>query len=403
MPNATQISAPPYHVQSTAAELRNGFPYFSYHKSISKLWAEKWRPPCAKGIYPFTDSIVLDFDPKFAELVRISQDRSDILYQPDEYAKPFFGVAENFVILAEESETQGDTAKAKDLYLRAAAVYRIVRFSVNRSELSQRAWVKGKGAYVKGGRHLNPPSVAVEVPSNHANSSAGDKEVPIQTYLRMPAGTKPENGWPVLLFICGLDAYRTDHTPRTQVHVDRGFATLSFEIPGTGDCPAAANDPNSPDRLMSSILDWVSAHSTEYGFDLTNVVARGISTGGYYAMRIAHTIPTVFLPWWRKEAVVITCLILPGLARRTRWSILSPLRMPLRISSGIAVLIQSQCIRRKRTSSVFSIREYSTIRVVSSSSSTAWKTPSSPSKTTSSLGSEGIKRPARQGEPATYG
>ena len=74
-----------------------------------------------------------------------------------------------------------------------------------------------------------------------------------------------------------------------QQHVDRGFATLSFEIPGTGDCPAAPNDPASPDRLMSSVLDWVTALASEYGFDLTKVVARGISTGGYYALRIAHT------------------------------------------------------------------------------------------------------------------
>lgn len=93
----------------------------------------------------------------------------------------------------------------------------------------------------------------------------------------------------MLLFICGLDAYRTDHTPRTQAHVDRGCATLSFEIPGTGDCPAAPADPVSPDRLMSSVIDWVAANATAYGFDQSKIIARGISTGGYYAFRIAHT------------------------------------------------------------------------------------------------------------------
>ena len=40
---------------------------------------------------------------------------------------------------------------------------------------------------------------------------------------------------------------------------------------------------------MSSILDWVTANSAVYGFNLSRIVARGISTGGYYAMRIAHT------------------------------------------------------------------------------------------------------------------
>ena len=103
------------------------------------------------------------------------------------------------------------------------------------------------------------------VPFTRADEAAGDRQVPIQAYLRMPAGEKPEKGWPVLLFICGLDAYKTDHTFRTQIHVGRGFATLSFEIPGTGDCPAAPNDPASPDRLMSSVLGWVDAQAASYG------------------------------------------------------------------------------------------------------------------------------------------
>jgi hypothetical protein len=289
MRNKIAIVAPPYHVQGTAAELRTGFPYFAHHDSVSALWSQKWRKPCAHGIYPFTDGNVEDFDPIFAELVRVSDDKPDILYRPDEYARPFFPLAEKLLTKAGQAEEKGDTAQARDLYLRAAAVYRIARFPINRSRVSQEAWERGKAAYVKGGQYLDPPSVPVEVPFTDVNESAGDRNTSIQAYLRLPAGKRPENGWPVLLFICGLDAYKTDHTPRTQRHVERGFATLSFEIPGTGDCPAASGDPFSPDRLMSSILDWVAANAANYSFDLTRIVARGISTGGYYAMRIAHT------------------------------------------------------------------------------------------------------------------
>ena len=289
MTSITPIVAPPFHVQSTAAELRSGFPYFAHHDSVSALWGKKWRMPCQHGIYPFTDANVEDFDPIFKELIRVSGDDTAILYRPDDYAKPFLPVAENLVAGAREAEGQGDIAKARDLYLRAAAVYRIARFPINRSETSQNAWEKGKDAYAKAGQYLSPPSVAVDLPFKHADVSAGDIDRPIQAYLRMPSGEKPRDGWPVVLFICGLDAYKTDHTPRTQIHVDRGFATLSFEIPGTGDCPAAPNDPSSPDRLMSSVLDWVAANSAAYGFDTTKICARGISTGGYYAFRIAHT------------------------------------------------------------------------------------------------------------------
>jgi hypothetical protein len=147
---------------------------------------------------------------------------------PDEYAKPFFPVAEGLVKLADQAEAQGNTEQAREFYLRAAAVYRIGRFPINRSGLSQEAWERGKAAYVKAGQYLSPPSVPVEIDFSAASEAAGDRNTPIQAYLRMPQGEKPKDGWPVLLFICGLDAYKTDHTPRTQAHVEHGFATLSF-------------------------------------------------------------------------------------------------------------------------------------------------------------------------------
>jgi hypothetical protein len=163
MTDMTDIIVPPYHVQSTALKLKNGFPYFAHHDSISSLWAQKWRPPCEHGIYPFSDGNVLDFDPIFQELIEMSGDSSDILFRPDDYASAFFPAAEQLVKSAEKSEEEGDIEKARDLYLRAAAVYRIARFPINRSQLTQLAWERGKAAYLKGGRYLSPPNIAVEI------------------------------------------------------------------------------------------------------------------------------------------------------------------------------------------------------------------------------------------------
>ncbi len=289
MKNSAKIVAPPYHVQSTAETLRNGFPYFAYHESVSALWSQKWRKPCAAGVYPFMDGNVADFDPIFAALVKVSNDDASILLRPDDYAKPFLPVGLKLVAQAEKALAETGLEEAKDLFLRAAAVYRIARFPINRSPVTWEAWEKGKAAYEKGGELLDPPSVPVAVPFNHADPSSGDHDIAIKAYLRLPKGSMPAHGWPILLFVCGLDAYKTDNTPRTQEHVDRGYVTLSFEIPGTGDCPAAPNDPTSPDRLMSSVLDWVHANASQYSFDLKKVIVRGISTGGYYAFRVAHT------------------------------------------------------------------------------------------------------------------
>ena len=278
-----------YHVQASPMQARNGFPYFAHHDSVSALWEGKWRSLCAHGIYPFTDGDVADFDPIFAELIEVSGDDPAILNRPDDYAAPFLPVGQRLHELAEDSLSGGRRDEAKKLFLRAAAIYRIARFPINRSPLTEEAWEKGKAAYERGGELLDPPSVTVDVPFVHADVLAGDRDTAIPTYLRLPKGEKPTGGWPVLLFVCGLDAYRTDHTVRTQEHVDRGYATLSFEIPGTGDCPAAPNDPTAPDRLMSSILDWVAANAQRHGLDTAKVVVRGVSTGGYYAFRVAHT------------------------------------------------------------------------------------------------------------------
>jgi acetyl esterase/lipase len=58
------------------------------------------------------------------------------------------------------------------------------------------------------------------------------------------------------------------------------------EIPGTADCPADSADPESPDRLWSSLLEWMSQDGR---FDMKRVMVWGLSSGGYYAIRIAHT------------------------------------------------------------------------------------------------------------------
>lgn len=245
--------------------------------------------PCSRGIYPFVDGKLEDFEPIFEQLVTTSNDDISIVYDPDAYAKPFLPVGEKLVERAKTAEEKADTMEAKDLYLRAAAVYRIARFPINRSKLSQRAWKAGLAAYLKGGKYLDPPNQEVMVPFKHAKPDAGDKPNDIPVYVRIPNGEKPKDGWPVLLFICGLDAYRCDHTNRTDAHTRAGFATISVEIPGTGDCPGAPNDPESPDRVWSSVLGWISSNKEQFGFDETKIVARGVSTGGYYAFRIAHT------------------------------------------------------------------------------------------------------------------
>lgn len=274
---ATSISHTARRLYNVQASFTKVAPH---HASIKALWETKWRKPCSLGIYPFTDGKLEDFEKVFTKLGEMDLKEP---YNPDEYAAPFFPVAADLESQAKSAMSKGDTILAAQLDLRAAAIYRIARFPIPRSPKTNEAWTLGKAAYLRASPHMSPPNSEVSIPHTHGVTSEGKE---IQAYLRLPPNASAEKPVPVLLFICGLDAYRSDHTSRIEEHVRRGFACISVEIPGTGDSPALRDDPESPDRQWSSVLDWIA---TRPELDSKKVCVRGVSTGGYYAMRIAHT------------------------------------------------------------------------------------------------------------------
>lgn len=283
-----KMDSGPYHMQRRVDNLDP----FPHHSSVSAVWNQKWKKAATLGIHPFEDGKLEDFEPVFSSLIQSSHDDAKVFFDPDEYAKPFFPVAESLVARAKDAEQAGKTDEARDLYLRASVVYRIARFPINNiSPLSTKAWEAGKVAYLDAARYFAQPTREVKIPHLHASSEAGEStDQTIAALLSHPATENPTGPkWPLVLLISGLDGYRIDQRDASSEHVRRGFACLTLEIPGTGDCPAARKDPKSPDRLWSSVLDWVDAHQDEYGFDASRIVVRGLSTGGYYAMRLAHT------------------------------------------------------------------------------------------------------------------
>lgn len=284
------LTAIGYHVQASVDNI-NAFPF---HKSVSATWEGRWKFLAQHSLYPFTDGNGADFERIFQCLITDSNDDAAVFSDPDRYAAPFFPVAEELYQNGDVAEKSGDLDAARDFFLRCAAVYRIARFPINRSPATQKAWERGLDAYLRASPLLDPPNFPVKIPHSHALVSAGESTSDIiNAFVRIPKGEQPASGWPVVLFICGLDAYRTDHSAypggKLQCHLEAGRALVIVDIPGTADSPAAREDPESPDRLWSSVLDWIGSGNHGYAFDTSHVAAIGISTGGYYAMRIAHT------------------------------------------------------------------------------------------------------------------
>ncbi|KAK8005567.1 hypothetical protein PG990_011604 [Apiospora arundinis] len=231
-----------------------------HHSGMRALWETKWKFPCTKSLYPFHDGLYEDFAPVFEQLIADGVDDGTA----PAYTRAFFPAASALEERGDAAMKAGDKKEASDLYLRAACVLRIARFPY------VTAFPDGRD------RDIIPAYVRVpdhaRVLNTHDTAGEGEEVLP----PRFPA---------VLLFT-GLDGYRPDNTVRCDEFLSRGWAAVVVEIPGTADCPADPADPTSPDRLWDSVLSWMAADGR---FDMSRVLVWGLSAGGYYAVRVAHT------------------------------------------------------------------------------------------------------------------
>lgn len=137
--------------------------------------------------------------------------------------------------------------------------------------------------YLKAASLWNPIITEEVIPHKHRVGRDG-AEIPL--YIRLPEEASATNRVPVVLLMTGLDGYRPDNSQRTHEIINRGWATVVVEIPGTADSPADPADPESPDRLWNSVLDYMDRRPE---FDMSRVAAWGLSAGGFYAIRASCT------------------------------------------------------------------------------------------------------------------
>ena len=256
---------------------------YGHRGSIAKLWVNRWKMPCQRSVYPFHDGLYSDFEPVFQHLI------ANNINDPysDNYTNSFLPTARDLIAKAQQLTELGASSKiehkeeAKKLYLRANAVFRLARFPYIGTELKRQVFEEQKKAYMTGTQLWEVPITEEIIP--HINAANGDGDA-IPLYIRHPKGDGP---FPTILLITGLDGHRPDNTERTEEHLRRGWATVICDIPGTTvDCPINKRDSLSPDRLFSTILEYMAQNPI---LDEKKVIAWGLSAGGYYAIRLAHT------------------------------------------------------------------------------------------------------------------
>jgi pimeloyl-ACP methyl ester carboxylesterase len=127
------------------------------------------------------------------------------------------------------------------------------------------------------------PTKEITIPHKHGLQHEGKD---VKFFYHLPPGTTKDKPVPLVVILTGLDGYRTELAVWIQPWSSKGVATLVLEIPGTGDSPADPKDPTSPEREWSSLFDWIDQQAE---IDHKRVALFAFSTGGYYAIRLAHT------------------------------------------------------------------------------------------------------------------
>ena len=127
------------------------------------------------------------------------------------------------------------------------------------------------------------PTYEVHIPQKHALPTDGKSQ---PAFYHLPSTATASSKVPLVVLFTGLDGYRTDLAIWIQGWHNVGCAVLVLEIPGTGDNPGDPSDPTSPDRVYTSMWEWIAEQQE---IDQKRVVCWAFSTGGYYAIRMAHT------------------------------------------------------------------------------------------------------------------
>ncbi|HLH76637.1 MAG TPA: alpha/beta fold hydrolase [Candidatus Binataceae bacterium] len=175
-------------------------------------------------------------------------------------------------------EAAGRREQAREAFLKAYGLYQTGRYPVPNHPKKLACYEKSLRSFIRAGIYFDPPLEAIELP--FPGRAGEGSRLPV--HVRRRRGAKQ----PVLLHWGGIDGWKEEGHPISELFLAQGFATVALDMPGTGQAPL----PGSLDaqRQFVTVLDWIA---TQAEFDPSRVAILGRSYGGYWATKVAHCYP----------------------------------------------------------------------------------------------------------------
>ena len=176
-------------------------------------------------------------------------------------------------------EAKGDAAagasgaELAELYMHAFDACRVGRYPTPTSPGKLEAYRHSLRMFRKAAKHFDPPLEIIELPFDDQK---------LVGYLQKPPGVaKP----PVVMHWGGVDGWKEDRLRIAKALLGAGLASLTIDMPGSGENPVLYGDP-SAERTYLSWLDHLTARGD---IDGNCVGVWGGSFGAYWAARLAFT------------------------------------------------------------------------------------------------------------------
>jgi esterase FrsA len=191
---------------------------------------------------------------------------------PNHWAAEWARVASRAETRGDEEESKSRTDRCGGFYFAAYDYYRIGRYPVPHTKEKMNCYQASLRCFRKAAKYFDPPAERVEIPFE------GKKMV---GYLQVPRGlVRPA----VVMHWGGTDGWKEDRRRQSEAFHQRGWATFTIDIPGTGENPLLADDLRA-DRTFSAAIDYLTQRSDVDG---TRMAVVGGSFGGYWAAKVAY-------------------------------------------------------------------------------------------------------------------
>lgn len=195
---------------------------------------------------------------------------------PRSWTSTWVDIAEHYATLA---GIAGDRASRRTLLGQAFEFASLARYPTPNHPLKEAAYSRARELFAQATALDEPPLETVDTPFA-GRPGEGDR---VRFYLCRPSGAA-EPPPPVVMLWGGIDVWKEEAYGRGRPFVDAGMALLLIDMPGVGESPL----PAGPDaeRQWDPVFDWIAGQPD---LDGGRVAAVGLSYGGYWAMKLAHT------------------------------------------------------------------------------------------------------------------